>query len=73
VVTALVVEAKQHLARRELEASLRAELIRLGRPVMELPWLSDGVHLPGLYRLAGALLDPSQETDQPVAGAGRSA
>ena len=73
VVTALVVEAKQHLARRELEASLRAELLRLGRPVVELPWLADGVHLPGLYRLAGALLDPSRETDQPVAGTGRSA
>ncbi len=73
VVTALVTEARQHLARRELEASLRAELSRLGRPVVELPWLADGVHLSGLYRLAGALLDPTREPDQPVAGARRTA
>jgi anion-transporting ArsA/GET3 family ATPase len=72
VVSALVAEARQHLARRELEANLRAELTRLGRPVVELPWLAEGVHLPGLYRLAGALLDPTREADQQVAGAGRT-
>jgi anion-transporting ArsA/GET3 family ATPase len=57
VVSALVAEAKQHLARRELETCLRAELVGLGRPVVELPLLSEGVHTEGLYRLAGALLD----------------
>jgi anion-transporting ArsA/GET3 family ATPase len=57
VVSALVAEAKQHLARRELETSLRTELAALGRPVVELPLLSEGVHTDGLYRLAGALLD----------------
>jgi anion-transporting ArsA/GET3 family ATPase len=57
VVSALVAEAKQHLARRELETCLRAELVALGRPVVELPLLSEGVHTEGLYRLAGALLD----------------
>ena len=57
VVSALVAEAKQHLARRELEACLRAELAALGRPIVELPLLSEGVHTAGLYRLAGALLD----------------
>jgi hypothetical protein len=30
---------------------------RVGRPVVELPLLSEGVHTEGLYRLAGALLD----------------
>jgi len=73
IVTALVAEARQHLARRELEMGLRAELARLGRPVVELPWLADGVHLPGLYRLAGVLLDPAREADQPAFGAGRTA
>jgi anion-transporting ArsA/GET3 family ATPase len=57
VVSALVAEAKQHLARRELETCLRTELAALGRPVVELPLLSEGVHTDGLYRLAGALLD----------------
>ncbi len=73
IVTALVAEARQHLARRELEMGLRAELARLGRPVVELPWLADGVHLPGLYRLAGVLLDPAREADQPAFGASRTA
>jgi anion-transporting ArsA/GET3 family ATPase len=73
VVTALVAEARQHLARRELEMGLRAELARLGRPVVELPWLADGVHLPGLYRLAGVLLDPAREADQPAFGTSRTA
>ena len=72
VVTALVTEARQHLARRELEASLRGELARLGRPIVELPWLADGVHLPGLYRLAGGLLDPNLDSDRPAAGVGRT-
>jgi anion-transporting ArsA/GET3 family ATPase len=73
IVTALVAEARQHLARRELEMGLRAELARLGRPVLELPWLADGVHLPGLYRLAGVLLDPAREADRPAFGASRTA
>ncbi len=57
VVTGLVNEAKQHLARRQVEASLRADLVALGRPVVELPLLPDGVQTAGLYELAGVLLN----------------
>jgi hypothetical protein len=59
-VTALVTEAKQHLARRAIESRLRDELAALGRPVVELPFLADGVHLAGLYELAGVLLEPAR-------------
>jgi anion-transporting ArsA/GET3 family ATPase len=61
VVSALVSEAKQHLARRQVEASLRAELAALGRPVLELPLLADGVHPAGLYQLAGVLLEGGRQ------------
>jgi anion-transporting ArsA/GET3 family ATPase len=60
VVTALVTEAKQHLARRAIETHLRDDLAALGRPVVELPFLADGVHLAGLYELAGVLLEPAR-------------
>jgi anion-transporting ArsA/GET3 family ATPase len=56
VVAGLVSEAKAHLARRQLEAELRTELAELGRPLIELPLLPDGVHNAGLYQLAGLLL-----------------
>lgn len=55
-VAGLLVEARAHLARREVEATLRAELSAVGRPLVELPALPGGVDLAGLYRLAGALL-----------------
>lgn len=61
VVSALVTEAKQHLARRQVENDLRAELTALGRPVLELPLLSDGVHAAGLYQLAGILLEGGRQ------------
>jgi anion-transporting ArsA/GET3 family ATPase len=61
VVSALVSEAKQHLARRQVEASLRAELAALGRPVLELPLLADGVHPANLYQLAGVLLEGGRQ------------
>jgi anion-transporting ArsA/GET3 family ATPase len=57
VVSALVEEARSHLARREVEAGLRTELAALGRPLLDLPLLPHGVDLAGLYRLAGVLLD----------------
>jgi anion-transporting ArsA/GET3 family ATPase len=60
-VSALVSEAKQHLARRQVEASLRAELAALGRPVLELPLLADGVHPAGLYQLAAVLLEGGRQ------------
>jgi anion-transporting ArsA/GET3 family ATPase len=54
-ITGLQAEANAHLARQSVEEQLRAELHRLGRPVVELPLLSDGVDLSGLHRLAGIL------------------
>jgi hypothetical protein len=66
VVTGLVTEAKAHLARRQVETELRAELAALGRPLIELPLLPNGVHGGGLLRLAGLLLDNgSRETGRP--------
>ncbi len=58
VVAGLVAEARAHLARHEVEESLRGELTQLGRPVVELPALTAGVDLAGLYHLAGVLLHP---------------
>lgn len=54
-VSGLQAEANAHLARQEVEAQLRDELERLGRPTVELPLLSDGVDLSGLQRLAAIL------------------
>jgi Mrp family chromosome partitioning ATPase len=55
-VTALQGEAKAHLTRRELEESLRSELAELGRPMVELPLLPQGVDRAGLDELAERLL-----------------
>lgn len=54
-VTALLDESRDHLARRALEEELRGELETLGRPVVELPLLPDGVDLAGVQHLAGLL------------------
>ncbi len=54
-VTALLDEARDHQARRALEEELRGELATLGRPVVELPLLPDGVDLAGVQHLAGLL------------------
>ena len=55
-VTALQDEAKAHLTRRALEDSLRTELAELGRPMVELPLLPQGVDRAGLDELADRLL-----------------
>jgi anion-transporting ArsA/GET3 family ATPase len=52
-------EAKAHLTRRELEESLRAELAEVGRPVLELPLLPQGVDRAGLDTLAQLLVSPT--------------
>ncbi|RIV34515.1 ArsA-related P-loop ATPase [Micromonospora radicis] len=49
-------EARDQAIRRELEDSLRADLVELGRPLVELPLLPDGVDRAGLDRLAAALV-----------------
>ncbi|NBE81242.1 ArsA-related P-loop ATPase [Micromonospora rubida] len=55
-VAGLAAEARDQLIRRELEDSLRAELVELGLPLTELPLLPDGVDRAGLETLARALV-----------------
>jgi anion-transporting ArsA/GET3 family ATPase len=51
----LVREAAEHAQRVALETRERAALADLHRPTYELPMLSDGIDLGGLYTLAAAL------------------
>ncbi|RZU50667.1 arsenite efflux ATP-binding protein ArsA [Krasilnikovia cinnamomea] len=55
-VNGLHAEARAHLTRRELEESLRADLVEAGRPMVELPLLEQGVDRAGLDELAEHLL-----------------
>jgi anion-transporting ArsA/GET3 family ATPase len=52
LVAALAAEGGARALRSALEERLRGELAELGRPVLELPYLPDGVDLGGLYALA---------------------
>ncbi|MCZ3389039.1 MAG: AAA family ATPase [Actinomycetia bacterium] len=52
---ALTREAASHAERVGLERSERKQIIAIGRPVVELPWLADGVDLAGLYQLSDLL------------------
>ncbi len=56
IVAGLAAEAGDQMVRRELEDSLRTDLVELGLPLVELPLLPDGVDRAGLDRLAAALL-----------------
>ncbi|NJC63774.1 AAA family ATPase [Planosporangium flavigriseum] len=56
-VAGLVTEAKAYQTRLGVEAALRDELAALGRPVVELPALADGVTREGLDALARVLLN----------------
>jgi len=56
-VAALAAEAGDHGRRLALETRLRGELAGLGRPLLELPFLPDGVDLGGLYALADRLAE----------------
>ncbi|MCM0673731.1 ATPase [Micromonospora phytophila] len=55
-VAGLAEEARDQVIRRELEDSLRGDLVELGLPLTELPLLPDGVDRAGLDRLARALV-----------------
>jgi anion-transporting ArsA/GET3 family ATPase len=52
LVAALAAEGSARALRSTLEERLRGELAELGRPVLELPFLPDGVDLGALYTLA---------------------
>ena len=56
IVTGLHDEARDLMIRRELEDSLRTDLVDLGVPLVELPLLPDGVNRAGLEVLAAALV-----------------
>ncbi|MFI6784024.1 ArsA-related P-loop ATPase [Micromonospora sp. NPDC050276] len=56
IVAGLHDEARDQFIRRELEDSLRADLVELALPMIELPLLPDGVDRPGLATLAQALV-----------------
>nr|WP_205862358.1 ArsA-related P-loop ATPase [Planosporangium thailandense] len=58
-VAGLVTEAKAYQTRLGVEAALRDDLAALGRPVVELPALVDGVTREGLDILARTLLRAS--------------
>jgi hypothetical protein len=51
----LVTEAMEHAARDEASARARATLAEANLPSMDLPELTDGVDVAGLYELAEAL------------------
>ncbi|GAA4679575.1 ArsA family ATPase [Phytohabitans rumicis] len=55
-VSGLYTAAKAHLTRRSIEESLRVELAELGRPMVELPLLPEGVDRAGLRTLTAALV-----------------
>ncbi|HEX2417356.1 MAG TPA: ArsA-related P-loop ATPase [Micromonosporaceae bacterium] len=51
----LLREVAEHQAQLRRETRLREELGSAGRPVLELPFLSDGIDLSGLFTLADTL------------------
>lgn len=52
---ALATEGAEHAARVALETTERAELAGTGRPLIELPYLPDGVDVGALYSLAARM------------------
>ncbi|QNN54641.1 ArsA family ATPase [Nocardioides mesophilus] len=57
VVDELLLEARDHAERRELEDRMRERVAELDVPTYELPRLPDGVDLGGLYELAEDLVE----------------
>ena len=58
LVGALTHEAETHAERVDLQARERDRLLALDRPMVELPWVPEGIDLAGLYALADGLGDP---------------
>ncbi|MGZ5418327.1 MAG: ArsA-related P-loop ATPase [Nocardioides sp.] len=57
VVDGLIQEGREHAERRALEDEQRKRIAELDVPTYELPRLSDGIDLGGLYELAADLID----------------
>jgi anion-transporting ArsA/GET3 family ATPase len=55
IVDGLLSDAAEHATRAALEDTLRARIVDLGRPTYELPRLSDGIDVGGLFELAREL------------------
>ncbi|MEQ4204091.1 ArsA-related P-loop ATPase [Actinopolymorpha sp. B9G3] len=55
IVDGLLSDAAEHATRVALEDTLRARITELGRPTYELPRLSDGIDIGGLFELAREL------------------
>jgi anion-transporting ArsA/GET3 family ATPase len=55
IVSALLAESGDHVARIALEETERARIAELGRPVYDLPFLAGGIDLAALYELADML------------------
>jgi anion-transporting ArsA/GET3 family ATPase len=55
ILDALLLEASDHQERIRLERRGRKQLSALGRPMLELPFIADGVDLGALHELAAAL------------------
>jgi len=53
--SALAHEAAEHAERVTMEKRERRALRKVGRPLVELPWLPDGIDLSSLYELADVL------------------
>jgi hypothetical protein len=51
----LMTELREHAQQVLLQDSERAELLTAGRPLYELPMITDGIDLAGLYQLAATL------------------
>jgi anion-transporting ArsA/GET3 family ATPase len=60
---ALALLGREHAERLALEQSERRALDEAGRPVVELPLISDGIDLGGLYELAAVLSAASGGSD----------
>ena len=54
-VAGLAIEAKQYVARNKVEDELRGDLTALSYPMVELPFLPEGVDRNGIATLAGIL------------------
>ena len=53
----LTTQARGHVLRHDAQQGLRTMVEGLGHPVVNLPWVPDGIDLAGLYRLAVPLTE----------------
>jgi hypothetical protein len=54
---ALLHESAEHAERLRMERRERKQLAAVGQPLLELPYLTDGIDLGALHELSAALRD----------------